>query len=508
MTPPEILHTGNSALALPSCTEPDREPRVVSSHLPVAAIFISTPNYPGAGFSIAESFIQNPTGATINILDSTSRVVAHRDKITYLLDLAKKNRVSVNYITVEAGHRNQIPQFLRDVGIFRAASHQVEYVTAPYFNEGQSATTFQDILDECGIAWTAPYSGLERFKTAYGQAYARLQETTNSTAAPSPKVLEAEAGLEAVGIAWPQGISKDMGGNYLGLPGGTLAVGRSTNHHPDPDLLQYFRQTQRVVEVEIPVLRIGHIDEIFNLVPAPNDWGFALLRASPGEMVTFLESRPPDEVVYDDQDPDSITSPEHTTVQEHLSAFKTLKEHLEQRKTPLPPLLTAIIRKLEMLRALLTTRRHTVRSLLDDREVVALMEEQEKLIRRSTEVIVEEIQKSLAREGPLQIITMPVLWGTYDKKPIIPNPVNGLAVNGKYFLSQLNRPVKSEWAFDADHAFRPRGTLEEYAAYKKVILEKLNAVFDEPPVFVDTRILDTYGGNLHCATASITLPCR
>jgi hypothetical protein len=100
------------------------------------------------------------------------------------------------------------------------------------------------------------------------------------------------------------------------------------------------------------------------------------------------------------------------------------------------------------------------------------------------------------------------LWGKDDKKPIIPNPVNGLAVNGKYFLSKLNRPVKSRWGFHADLSFRPRGTLEEYHAYRKVILEKLNSIFAEPPVFVDTRILDNYGGNLHCATTTINVPCK
>ena len=118
------------------------------------------------------------------------------------------------------------------------------------------------------------------------------------------------------------------------------------------------------------------------------------------------------------------------------------------------------------------------------------------------------MQKTLGTENPLQIIDMPVLWGKYDKKPIIPNPVNGLAVNGKYFLSKLNRPVKSQWGFHTDLSFRPGGTLEEYHAYKKVVLEKLNSIFTKPPVFVDTRLLDRYGGNLHCAITNINVPCK
>jgi hypothetical protein len=476
--------------------------------MPVAAIFISTPNYPGAGFSIAESFIQNPTGATVNILDSTARVDAHKDKIDYLLALAKKNTVPLNYITVEAGHRNQIPQFLRDAGIFRTSPNHLEYVAAPYFNEGQAVTTFQDMLEQCGIASKTPYFGLEKFKTAYEEAYAHMQDDTNRTATLSPKVLEAEAGLAAVLKTWPQGISKDMAGNYMSLPGGTIAVGFSRKHLPDPDLLQYFRETQHVVEVEIPVLRIGHIDEIFNIVPARNDWGFALLRASPGKMITFLESRPADEVLYDDQDPAVINSPEYTTVQEHIAVWRSLIEYLKQEHTQPHPAFIAIIKKLEMHKALLTTTRYTVARLLEDREFVALMGEQESLIRRSTSMLVAEMQKTLGKEGPLQIIDIPVLWGKDDKKPIIPNPVNGLAVNGKYFLSKLNRPVKSRWGFHADLSFRPRGTLEEYHAYRKVILEKLNSIFAEPPVFVDTRILDNYGGNLHCATTTINVPCK
>jgi len=508
MTSPELLVSWNPGFTLPDCDDRATGPRVVPSHMPVAAIFISTPNYPGAGFSIAESFIQNPTGATVNILDSTARVDAHKDKIDYLLALAKKNTVPLNYITVEAGHRNQIPQFLRDAGIFRTSPNHLEYVSAPYFNEGQAVTTFQDMLEQCGIASKTPYFGLEKFKTAYEEAYAHMQDDTHRTATLSPKVLEAEAGLAAVLKTWPQGISKDMAGNYMGLPGGALAVGLSKKHHPDPDLLQYFRKTQHVVEVEIPVLRIGHIDEIFNIVPARNDWGFALLRASPRAMMTFLESRPADEVVYDDQDPDTITSQEYTTVQEHIAVWRTLIEHLKQDNTQPHPAFIEIIKRLEMYKALLITRRYTVGSLLEDREFVALMGERDNLIRRSTVILVEEMQKTLGRKSPLQIIDMPVLWGTSDKKPIIPNPVNGLPVNGKYFLSKLSRPVKSQWGFHTDLSFRPRGTREEYHAYKKVVMEKLNAIIEEPPVFVDTRILDSYGGNLHCATASINVPCK
>ena len=508
MTSPDLLISLNPDLILPDCDDSGTGPRVVPSHMPVAALFISTPNYPGAGFSIAEAFIQNPTGATINILDSTSRVDAHKDKIDYLLALAEKNSVPVNYITVEAGHRNQIPQFLRDAGIFRASPHHVEYVSAPYFNEGQAVTTFQDMLKQCGIAAKTPYFGLEKFKTAYEEAYAHLQDNTNKPATSSSKVLEAEAGLAAVLKTWPQGISKDMAGNYMSLPGGTIAVGFSKKHLPDPNLLEYFRDTQHVVEVEIPVLRIGHIDEIFNIVPASNDWGFALLRASPVAMITFLASRPADEVIYDAQAPDVATAEDYTTVQELITVWRSVIESLKQEHTQPHPAFIEIIKRLEMYRALLTTTRYTVGRLLEDGTFVALMEDRDSLIRRSTNILVEEIQKTLGEESPLQIIDIPVLWGKDDKKPIIPNPVNGLPVNGKYFLSKLNRPVKSQWEFHPDLSFRPRKTLEEYHAYKKVILEKLNTIFAEPPVFVDTRILDTYGGNLHCATTNINVPCK
>jgi hypothetical protein len=81
MTSPENLVSWNPSLKLLNCDNLPDNLRVIPSHMPVAAIFISTPNYPGAGFSIAESFIQNPTGATVNILDSTSRADAHKDKI-------------------------------------------------------------------------------------------------------------------------------------------------------------------------------------------------------------------------------------------------------------------------------------------------------------------------------------------------------------------------------------------------------------------------------------------
>jgi hypothetical protein len=293
----------------------------------------------------------------------------------------------------------------------------------------------------------------------------------------------------------------------MGLPGDTLAVGFSGKQRPDPDLLQYFRTTQNVVEVEIPALRIGHIDEIFNIVPASNELGFAVLRASPHAMIAFLESRPADEVVYDDLDAPISNSHDYNTVQEHIHILRKLIAYLREEKTTPPPVLFEIIKKLEMKKVLLMTRRYTVGRLLEDREFIALMREQDNLIRRSTDILVKEMQKTLDTEIPLQVIDIPVLWGKYDKKSVIPNPVNGLAVNGKYFLSKLNKPVKSRWKFHTDHSFRPQKTVEEYPAYEKVILEKLSLVSEEPPVFVDTRILDKNGGNLHCATMNINVPC-
>jgi ABC-type uncharacterized transport system permease subunit len=119
-------------------------------------------------------------------------------------------------------------------------------------------------------------------------------------------------------------------------------------------------------------------------------------------MITFLESRPADEVVYDDQDPAIINSPEYTTVQEHIAVWRSLIEYLKQEHTQPHPAFIAIIKKLEMHKALLTTTRYTVARLLEDREFVVLMGEQESLIRRSTSMLVAEMQKTLGKEGPLQ----------------------------------------------------------------------------------------------------------
>ncbi|HTL13266.1 MAG TPA: protein-arginine deiminase family protein, partial [Bdellovibrionota bacterium] len=90
----------------------------------------------------------------------------------------------------------------------------------------------------------------------------------------------------------PDYSSSDFGGNLEGMPLGVVAVGEKMNRH----LRDYLAsEGNDVVQIQAAdYLAVGHVDELFSVVPAPGTppCNFALLRASPAEGIAAMRAQP------------------------------------------------------------------------------------------------------------------------------------------------------------------------------------------------------------------------
>jgi hypothetical protein len=114
-------------------------------------------------------------------------------------------------------------------------------------------------------------------------------------------------------------------------------------------------------------------------------------------------------------------------------------------------------------------------------------------INTATDVILENLKKSFPGCKP-RVVDLPIF--IRDKSSLIPNPVNGIHINGHYFLS------KQTIRFGREHQNLNVAPLERY------ISQKLSPLYPGGVHFVDTPEFDTAGGNIHCATQNISFSCE
>lgn len=85
----------------------------------------------------------------------------------------------------------------------------------------------------------------------------------------------------------------EMGGNIEGLPGGLCLVG----NNQDPNFTAQFCGSQRnLVQVDVDFLAVGHVDELFKVVPTkrpgvPDECNFSLMFASPDKALELLAQK-------------------------------------------------------------------------------------------------------------------------------------------------------------------------------------------------------------------------
>ncbi len=87
--------------------------------------------------------------------------------------------------------------------------------------------------------------------------------------------------------------SGELGGNIEGLPGGLCLVG---NNQSSGYARQFCKDDKNIVKVDVNWLTVGHVDEIFKVIPTkiqdgrPPECNFALMTASPNKALELLEN--------------------------------------------------------------------------------------------------------------------------------------------------------------------------------------------------------------------------
>lgn len=135
-----------------------------------------------------------------------------------------------------------------------------------------------------------------------------------------------------------------------------------------------------------------------------------------------------------------------------------------------------------------------VETILEDEGLMGKWDENEKIIKDAVDQISIDLAKSKPDCKP-EIIALPVLWNSRNEVSL-PNPVNALTVNGHYFFSGTKGTSSDELKSGLD-------------AYQDFVEGKLHPLFSHPPVAVNTQKYNGYkGGNFHCATTNVFLPCK
>lgn len=469
-TEPALLKALNPGLNIPKCSEKGK-PIVVAGHKPVSGVFVTcnrkVPNTRNLGttnscYNIANGLIEHGNGATVNIIVSQESL---RDKsiqknLELLVTKATKLNRKLNIIPVSL----DATPYTRDNSHFRTKGETTELTSMiSLTNSSYNEPVMLEVARSCGYTYDRSYRDIAKFDSAYSMLF--------STATPISKGrAHNNAIIELINKRAKKnsGIDKKSeGGNSIGLPGGTIVFGKSNENkvrqEAAREVVKFFSRNQKVKEFTIPKVGAGHIDEFFNIVPdKKNPCGFALLVASPKSMIKYLKSQDQDKIFATHFDP---------------SAFDTYMPEYKGKK-----------------RAINTIR--SVKNYLNDSKFINSAIKIESILQKTKSKILDEIDNSLRAKCNPKVVKIPVAW-TNMKEPLLPNPVNGLAVNGSYFFSKSQNKHRSD--------LEDKGLVHNlnYENHIKGLIKEvgLNAI----PI--DTSEYDQGGGNFHCATKNIYLPC-
>lgn len=285
-----------------------------------------------------------------------------------------------------------------------------------------------------------------------------------------------------------------------------MIVGTNSHSQPDPEVLNFFSKNQKVKVIQLPELTIGHVDEVFNIVPAKNQCGFVLLRASPLEMKKFLSSRPPSESLGNPSDEfDSLRETNNPIHKQYVIELQKAQQIIAQKGT------LTFEEKSELdsfrLKWLKNTRKEqSAQDVLLNQNLMNAWDERQITIENATSEIIAEIKKTTGKDCQDEVVDIPVFW-TATGTPVIANPVNGLTVNGNYFYSK-GRIRKSQPLQYNTNGISDLEISEDYTAYNNYVQQKLKPIFADKLNAIDLKQYDEGNGNFHCATTSIFLPCK
>lgn len=131
------------------------------------------------------------------------------------------------------------------------------------------------------------------------QGYGRQPENSTSSTAQAGKLCNIGQGPklksfhEGNGGGGKSEGNGEMGGNIEGLPGGLCLVGN--NQAPDFSA-QFCGGHENIVNVDVNFLAVGHVDELFKVVPTkrpgiPDECNFSMMFASPEKALELLDQK-------------------------------------------------------------------------------------------------------------------------------------------------------------------------------------------------------------------------
>lgn len=259
----------NKGLSLPPCPDEDDEIRGVDNTHPSGGMFV---NYYGGNASfvhnLAKNFLEESEVGRFNVIISETAIDQLRDQ-PELLELLNNPRVNI----INLPQAPRVKQWMRDSFQITTVNGRPSILQIEHPRENRAALEDRlacQIAQQCNIPHYVP-----------------------------PDFTENHQG---------QVSNLNMGGNLEVLPGGTFIrgiVGTSGHRHhlprnETPPFQSPYQERQkasleaagnRVLDVDVSFTRVGHVDELFNIVrtnqPAPCH--FAVMMASPRKGIELLE---------------------------------------------------------------------------------------------------------------------------------------------------------------------------------------------------------------------------
>lgn len=493
-----MLEAMNPTLKIPTC-DGRGGPQVISGDKVMSAVFIScTSQTYNTCKNIATSVMKNQPGVTVNILVTSDGIANEsiRNTLLDLVDISQKKKSPLNILPINSVTDHANIAYMRDPGLFtKNESSKTTYVGLPYSQQGKpGAMIMGEAMKWCGIEQMDTYRSLASFDSAYNAL------TFDKNSSQKESVARELAGINAVNDFTTQ--NSTMGGNFMALPNGTFITGYTNLSKMNSSVIDYFSKEHKVLQIKLPNLSIGHMDEVINIVPSKGPCGYSILQASPEEAIKYLETEK-DNVEpflgFFDLSLLDKNEDERKSIQLQLQSVLLEKNNYLKNEKEVPLKILDSKRKLERELAVLNgLYERTPSEIISDKNILAHWRKLEIDSNNVVKEVISELTKDKNSCSP-EVIKLPVFWDVTMAKPLIPNPVNGLAINGAYFRSSSKGDMQKRDDLDSRRSY-PR--LEEY------IDKKINSIFPKGVHRVDTGELNEGSGNFHCATTNIYLPCK
>ncbi len=461
---------------LPFCSDEESDPQIQSSLHPTTALFVSCSNWSPQCLSLVKSFISLDLRTTINVL-AAADWLDDTQNITTLLkmnSLASRQGVKLNVLPTNirlsygsSGLSSSLPVFIRDAGIFRTSSEGLEYVLLPQSEGRGAAIGIEEALAACkdvrvfrSYATTAEFSATKLSIVENPKKSSLAMKRSEGNLTTFEHEINAMTDLVLIEKASEHDyLTVSQGGNILPLSKSVLFVGKEVigsqknPKHLPKRIEELFRKTQSIYYLALPKLHIGHLDELFAIVPNPSDMhcGFSILRASPHEAIKFMEAHADSfqiETLADKYDFANLLSDEKDEFEELMYI-----QYLER-----------------------VTKRETT-------------------IQKALEKLLRIIERDINPTCHPRIVDIPVFWGfvsSFGGFAEIPNAINGIFVNGKYLYPKQ----------------RILGAPELEQKLQNHVRSKITLILPTKDVSeIDTSGYDEGAGSLHCATTQIHRSC-